>query len=359
MTEKQLKNIVAEVAPYHEWQKQEGIPIIRGHCVDDLRTAELGPWASKGGRGAFVNLEGTEMSADAYIAEIPPGGRLNPERHVFEELIFIVQGRGATTIWTEGSRKQTFEWGEGSLFSPPLNVWHQDFNGQGDKPVRYLAMTSAPLMINLFHSLDFIFNCDHNFLDRYSGEEGYFSGQGKNYAERIWESNFIANVYDFKLQEWQQRGPGTNASFQMAGNTMAAHVSEFPMGTYKKAHRHTVTAHLILLSGQGYSLLWPDDGELQRVDWHTGSMFNNGHDWWFHQHFNSGREPARYLALHWGSSKFGGLSFSCSKRPSGSVSIKEGGSQIEYEDEDPRIREIFTAEMAKVGLTPKMPAIKR
>ena len=56
----------------------------------------------------------------------------------------VVGGRGATTIWRDGSKKQTFEWGEGALFSPPLNTWYQHFNGQGDKPVRLLAMTNAP-----------------------------------------------------------------------------------------------------------------------------------------------------------------------------------------------------------------------
>ena len=357
--EKKLENIVAQLSPYEEWQKTEGIPLIRGHSVDDMKTTELGPWARNGGRGAFVNLEGTELSADAYICEIPPGASLNPERHMFEELIFVLQGRGATTIWTKDDRKQTFEWGEGSLFSPPLNVWHQIFNGQGNKPVRYIAITNAPLLINLFHNMDFIFNCDYGFRDRYSGEDGYFSGKGKNYAERIWESNFIANVYDFKLQEWKQRGPGANAMFEMANNTTAAHVSEFPVGSYKKAHRHASTAHLIILSGQGYSLLWPDYGEWERVDWHKDSMFNNGHDRWFHQHFNTGKEPARYLALHWSSRKFGTLSFSCSRRPLGWISIKEGGAQIEYEDEDPRIRELFAKELSKVGLKPQMPGVKK
>ena len=31
------------------------------------------------------------------------------------------------------------------------------------------------------------------------------------------------------------------------------------------------------------------------------------------------------------------------------VSIKEGGIQLEYEDEDPRVHEIFEEELAKYG----------
>ena len=39
------------------------------------------------------------------------------------------------------------------------------------------------------------------------------------------------------------------------------------------------------------------------------------------------------------------------------VSVKEGGRQIEYEDENPRIREIFEAELAKTGAEVRMPPV--
>ena len=36
------------------------------------------------------------------------------------------------------------------------------------------------------------------------------------------------------------------------------------------------------------------------------------------------------------------------------TSIKEGGDQIEYEDQDPRIHPMWLAEMNKHGLVPRM-----
>lgn len=76
---------------------------------------------------------------NACVCEIPAGSRTKPQRHLFEELIFVLSGRGAMTVWQEGGNKQTFEWHEGSLFSPPLNAWHQHFN-PGTEPARYLAL---------------------------------------------------------------------------------------------------------------------------------------------------------------------------------------------------------------------------
>ena len=339
---------------YAKWQEEDGLPIIRGFYVADLKDVEVVPWTRKGGKGACINLEGTGGTNDAYVAEIPPGGSLNPEKYLFEELVYILSGRGATTIWNEGGPKQTFEWQAGSLFSPPLNVWRQHFNGQGDKPARFLAVTSAPTMIDLFHNKDFIFNNPFVFKDRYSGEDGYFSAEGKTHPGRVWESNFIPDVPSFKLTEWKERGAGgTNVMFELANNTMAAHISEFPVGTYKKGHRHGPGAHVILISGEGYSLLWKEGQPKIRVDWHAGSMFVPP-DMWFHQHFNVGGAPARYMALRWGSRKFlagGSLAIGGIDQ-----SLKAGGNQIEYPDEDPEIRRMFEAELAKRSVESKMAA---
>jgi len=37
-----------------------------------------------------------------------------------------------------------------------------------------------------------------------------------------------------------------------------------------------------------------------------------------------------------------------------SKSVKEGGDQIEYEDQDPRIHRIWLDAMAKAGITPRL-----
>ncbi len=333
---------------YEQWLAEEGVPLVRDYSVPDVRRLKLGPWKRKGGMGAFINLQGLELVVDAYVCEIPPGGSLEPQRHLYEEIIYVLEGRGATTVWNEDGHRHSFEWQEGSLFAPPLNAWHQHFNGSGTHPARLLGVTQAPVFINLCNDLDFIFNNPFVFKKRFSGKDGFFSAKGTLYAGRIWESNFIPDVRSFKLEEWKDRGArSSNIRFELSSNIMTAHVSEFPVGTYKKAHYGHGEAQLLILSGTGYTLVWPKEGgERVRIDWQPGTFFAPP-DLWFHQHFNSGSLPARYLALHaGGSKKFRGIH----KESKGSgVSVKKGGRQIEYEDEDPEIRRMFKAELARTG----------
>lgn len=39
----------------------------------------------------------------------------------------------------------------------------------------------------------------------------------------------------------------------------------------------------------------------------------------------------------------------------GKTSIRKGGNLIEYEDEDPAIREMYSAELQRAGIPVKMP----
>jgi len=79
---------------YPEFQREEGIPVYTGFHFDDLKTIEVKPWARMGGLGAFVNLLGEETLGGNYLCEIPPGETLKPQRHMYEELVYVVSGRG-------------------------------------------------------------------------------------------------------------------------------------------------------------------------------------------------------------------------------------------------------------------------
>ena len=342
------------------WMESQGIPIYREFSVPNLKEIAVAPWErlGAGAYGAYIIFEGAEDMNDAHVLEIGPGGTVQPEHHMYEEIFYVLSGRGATTIWNEKGAKRTFEWHEGSMFAIPLNAWHQFFNAQADSAARFYVVSCAPLVMNLYHNHDFLFHIPFDFTDRFDGREDFFDA-GREIGTRVWETNFVEDVRTFPLLEWKERGGGgVNRFFELADSTLTCHVSQFPVGTYKKGHRHGAGANVVIVAGQGYSLLWQEGREKDRIkiDWSVGSVLVPP-NMWFHQHFNTGAEPAKYMAVRWGSRKYP-LFKNVGERGKVDISLKEGGNQIEYEDEEPVIRQIFEAELAQNGVECRMPSVR-
>jgi oxalate decarboxylase/phosphoglucose isomerase-like protein (cupin superfamily) len=335
--------------PYTRWVKGEGLDIISSFHVPDLHTVELKPWARRGGRGVFLNHDASRTSNDCYVCEIPPGKELAAHHQLYEEMIYVLDGRGSTAVWNEAGRRISFEWKAGAIFAIPLNAWHQHFNGSGTEPARYVAVTNAPVIINAFSDLDFVFHTRCDFKDRFNGEPEYFSGRGEQRGLLL-DTNFVADAVNLPLMAAKERGAGGgHIRFSMAKGHMNSHISQFPTGTYKKAHAHGPGAHVIIMSGEGYSLMWPEGEEPQRYEWKEGSMIVPP-NLWFHQHFNTGTTPARYLAF-----KAEGVAIRNAQGvPKAWISRRLGGDQIDYADESPRIRQWFTEALARRGLESRM-----
>ena len=173
---------------------------------------------------------------------------------------------------------------------------HQHFNGSGKEPARYVAVTNAPPVINLYEDIDYIFDTNHDFKDRFTGEPDYFSAKGEQQGLLL-PTNFVPDAINMPLISAKERGAGGgHIRFSMAKGSMNSHISQFPIGTYKKGHAHGPGAYVIILSGEGYSLMWPEGEEPQRYPWEVGTLIVPP-NMWFHQHFNTGATPARYLAL--------------------------------------------------------------
>ena len=156
---------------YQRFLQKEGIPVYEGGAID-VNKVELKPWKRVGALGAYIFLEGTAGTVDAWVAEIPPGGQTNPERHIFEEQTLVLAGKGRTQVWRGDPRNMlTFEWEKGAVFPSPLNAWHRHIN-TGKDPVRLVAITNAPLLIDMFRHTDFIFDNDYAFPERFDEEQG-------------------------------------------------------------------------------------------------------------------------------------------------------------------------------------------
>jgi quercetin dioxygenase-like cupin family protein len=160
--------------PYDRFMEAEGVPVHRAIGVHRVHDLPMKPWQRLGGRGTYIQLFGTEGLWGMYVVEIPPGGALNPEKHMYEKQVFVVEGRGSTEIWNEGqTKKNAFEWQKGSLFAIPLNANHRFVNAS-NSPALLLCGTTAPNVMNLIDNPRFIFDCPFNFSDRYSGAEDFF-----------------------------------------------------------------------------------------------------------------------------------------------------------------------------------------
>ena len=353
------------IDPYLDWVNAEGMPVVEGGYGIDLFAVETGPWARFGTNGAAVHLKGRGDFCNMFVFELAPGGSTNPAHHLYEDIYYVLEGHGSTQVELPDGSKRSFEWGPHSMFTIPLNMSYRHFNADGRQRALLSTTTNMPLIMNTFHNEDFIFGNAFNFRDR-TGKESYFAGEGDFIPIRpgnhMWETNFVPDVSTIGLHAYADRGAGSsNIKFILADGVLSGHMSEMPAGTYKKAHRHGSGTHVICITGHGYSLLWYEgDKDFERFDWKHGGVCPpcNGQ---FHQHFNLSNEPSRYLALGIGNVRY---PFTNQKRETmvgrkgeqqrSSLSIKQGGHQVEFEDQDPRIHRLWLEEMKKAGVTPRM-----
>ncbi|HXA67039.1 MAG TPA: cupin domain-containing protein [Bryobacteraceae bacterium] len=317
---------------YREWLKKSQVPMIEGYSLLDAAKQEVQPWPEIGGKGLYLNFSGN-VHMDGVIEEIPAGKALEPKRHFYEQIVYVLAGRGYTTVGG-GNKPNKVSWGEGSLFTVPVNALHRHFNSDPAHPARLLFITTFPFMIQVFGSMGLINDSNFSFTDRYDGSPDYFTSTAR--IRKRWDkTNFVKDVRSAEVVLWEERGDG-NASmfFDMGGNTvLEPHVSEFEVGTYKLGHRHPYEAIILTLNGRGYSLAEKDklkDSEAVKIDWQAGSVVSPPF-FWFHQHFNTGKTKARYLAITEGDFPL-------------RLGIPLSVEQIEADKEDPNIKKRFDRE---------------
>ncbi len=334
---------------YNQWMESIGVPIHRGHHVEDLRTAELGWWEERQAHAAFLHLKGMEGVSEARVMEIPPGKAMAPMKLAVGELVYVLAGQGLTAVWgEEGGTRKTFEWSEQSLFHIPRHFHHQIYNGSGDKPARLLHYNYLPVAMSVVPDPDFFFNNPYQGDIQLADDDDLFADASEVKTEGpdgspigvYWIGNFFPDLSHWdRLASFKDRGAGGHAVFMRFPDAeMGAHMSVFSPGLYKKGHRHGPGRVIVIPAGEGYSVLWKAGGEKIVCPWHEASVFVPPEDW-YHQHFNTGSGAARYLAL-------GPLP---QFRGKGETLQDRADRQIEYPDEDPWIRQTFEAELAKRG----------
>jgi mannose-6-phosphate isomerase-like protein (cupin superfamily) len=359
---------VVPETPYDEFVRTEGLPVYRGMGVHDVKELDLGPWARNGGNGAFLRLDGIEDAQGLQVLEVPARAVLEVERHLYEKIVLVVEGEGATEIWDRpGGRSRIFEWGPGALFNIPLNASHR-FLSSTDSRVRLLMSTTAPHAINLYGAGDFVFANEHVFSDIYDGSADFFSYSDRLLAEPVagramQVTNYIPDIVEAQLPRDGQRAPGSRrVEPHMAARNQYLFVAHYETGRYGKAHAHPGAAILVCVKGQGYTLAWPTEcgtqpwrtghgDRVQRQDYVAGGMVvaaPGGGDW-YHQHFGVGSEPLRQLVFYGTKSPFRFRGHAGETVVSQNANLSEGGRSIDYPDEDPFVAEEFRRMMRETG----------
>src|SRR5579871_1256920 len=341
---------------YQRFVESEGAPLYQGSAIEDLGTLKLADWARRGGKVAYTRLADQE-GLSLQIVEIPPGGELKPEHHMYDAIMLVIQGRGVTNIWQPGEQPHTVEWQEGALLAIPLNAYHQEFNSSGTEPCRFVMGTNMAEMINHFHNIDFIFNNSYVFSDRYSAAmDHFYVDQPKHWSLRLFETNFIPDVREFAVDAWREKGHRTGISrISMASTSLGLHILDVGEGTYATAHRHDAGPHVLQVGGTGYELLYFEGEEKpRRIPLHPYGVIAPKRNE-FHQHFNTGKGPIRQVAFRRGPARYGTGAMYDPVGASQSVDPSATGYQINYEREDPSIREEYYKELERNGIELRLP----
>jgi hypothetical protein len=370
-------------SPYERFIEEEGIPIFRGIGVRDTRELPLGKWERLGGRGIYLHLSGCESVKGMFVVEVPPRGALNPEKHMYDEFFLVIEGRGSTEVWTDSSKKHTFEWQAGSLFMVPINANHRLVNATSG-PALLLASNNAPPIINLYQSRRYIFDNPYEFTERYDLSGDFFKVNTDLEADEVRgraaiRSNVFPDIVNCELPLDNQRAPGYRRVQPyyhgfIRDATTGGFIAQYPAGRYSKGHYHASGAVLVCLRGKGYTFNWPvslgprpweaghgDGVKLQ--EYGPGGLVAAapGGGNWFHQHFAISKDPLRSINYwggptgRWGDEivEDGGDG---EEIKSGNIfGIHQGGRTILYEEEDPYIREYYQQRLKLEGVEIDMP----
>jgi hypothetical protein len=326
---------------YEQWVEDDlKLDLHRGYSANALRKVAVKPWGERGIAAAFYDIIGAESLAGMYVGEIAPGQSSKPARQLCDEVIFVLAGRGSTTVETPKG-PISFEWGPRSLFAIPLNFRYQLHNLSGREPARFVSVNTIPIVYNLFRDTRFVFGCDWDFdrinLDSNLADSVLYRPDEKHErtAVNLHETTFVPDIFMVQRTSFAERGSGNKTVyFELANSVISAHVAEHPGLQFFNPHRHGPSAFVFTLEGSGYTLMWQDSGKDVRFNWPEDDVgVVVPPNMWWHGHF--GTSPtSMQLAIKLRSRKFP-LNHLYDKTHK---LVSEGGTVLRYKDLEEGLR---------------------
>src|SRR5262249_61385682 len=80
---------------YMDWLKAEGLRVVEGLAIDCTQV-ETADWPRVGTGAVALHLGGRGGFCNMFLYEVRPGQTTIPQRHLFEEGIYVLRGGGST-----------------------------------------------------------------------------------------------------------------------------------------------------------------------------------------------------------------------------------------------------------------------
>src|SRR5262245_53919364 len=283
--------------PFQEKASREG------YCFD-LPNMPLLDRPQLGDKAVVIKAGGVGQLVQ--LIEIPPGGSTKWHGYGWEgeALFYVLSGRGETEFKSPGGLPTNkYTWKKNSLFAIPVDHQMQHRNLDKTQPLRLFAVTGYA--INLY---------PYVAEELRSGRQNPAEGpeeRATTLARTTYPGHFVDDLREHPVAMREARGNKT-AFF----NTMATaghrthpnvHISELT-GPEAFAHKHGNQPMFIILKGKGYDI-WSEAADLKAYEeavkmkkahtspYDVGTMCGvpAGPHW--HQHFSTGTDPLRYLAI--------------------------------------------------------------
>ena len=274
-----------------------------GYCFD-LPTMPLVDRPQIGDKAVVMKAGGVGQLVQ--LIEIPPGGQTKWHGYGWdgEALFYVLAGRGETEYRSPGGLPTNkYTWKKNSLFAIPVDHQMQHRNLDKTQPLRLFAVTGYA--INLY---------PYVAEELRSGRQNPAEGPEERAAtlqRTTYPGHYVDDLREHPVAMREARGNKTaffNVMATVGHRTHPnVHISELT-GPEAYAHKHGNQPMFIILKGKGYDI-WSEAADLKAYEeavktkkahtapYDIGTMCGvpAGPHW--HQHFSTGTEPLRYLAI--------------------------------------------------------------
>jgi len=277
---------------------------LEGYCWN-LNTLPLADRPQLGDKAKVLRVGGAAQLTQ--VIEIPPGRKTVWHGYGWEgeALFYVLSGRGQTEYrgMTGGLPSNKYAWKKNSLFAIPVDHEMQHTNLDPTQPVRLLAVTGYA--INMYPFVE---------VELRSGRQNPAENpeeRARTLSTTTYPGHYVDDLREHPVAMREARGNRT-AFFNMMSTVghrthSNVHISELT-GPQAYAHKHGNQPMFVILKGAGYDI-WSEARDLKeyeaavkagsahRAEYGTGTLCGvpGGPHW--HQHFSTGTEPLRYLAI--------------------------------------------------------------